>query len=78
MNPYYYEHGISELKLHLKNDTPKLMHYAVQFRSALDTGYSENNIFKGEYYQPKVERKAPLVILVHGMGSSFNSVFESL
>jgi cephalosporin-C deacetylase-like acetyl esterase len=68
MNPYRYENGISEVKLRLKKDTPKLLHYEIQFRSALDTGYSENSVVKGEYYQPRMERKAPLAILVHGMG----------
>ena len=68
MNPYHYENGISEVKLHLKKDTPKLTQYAVQFKSALDTGYPENNVVEGEYYQPKIGRKAPLAILVHGMG----------
>ena len=68
MNPYNYENGISDVKSRLKEDTPKLLHYEIQFRSALDTGYSENSVVKGEYYQPRVERKAPLAILVHGMG----------
>ena len=68
MNPYNYENGISEVKLSLKEDTPKLLHYEIQFRSALDTGYPENSVVKGEYYRPRVERKTPLAILVHGMG----------
>ena len=68
MNPYQYENGESEVKSFLKKDTRKLLHYEIQFRSAIDTGYSENSIVKGEYYQPKVERKVPLAIIVHGMG----------
>ena len=68
MNPYNYENGVSEVKLSLKKDTPKLLQYAVQFRSAFDTGYPENSLVYGEYYYPRVEHKTPLVILVHGMG----------
>lgn len=68
MNPYSYEHSIPEVKLGLKKDTPKLLHYEIRFRSALDTGYPENSIVKGEYYWPRVEHKVPLTILVHGMG----------
>jgi cephalosporin-C deacetylase-like acetyl esterase len=68
VNPFSYEDNISEAKLHLKKDTPKLLHYDVRFRSALDTGHPENSIVKGEYYRPRVEQKTPLAILVHGMG----------
>jgi cephalosporin-C deacetylase-like acetyl esterase len=68
MNPYNYENGISEVKLSLKEETPKLLHYEIQFRSALNTGYLENSVVKGEYYWPRMERKTPLAILVHGMG----------
>jgi len=68
VNPYNYENDISDVKLRLKEETPKLLHYEIQFRSALDTGYAENSVVKGEYYQPRVERKALLAILVHGMG----------
>ena len=68
MNPYNYENSVPEVNLRLKKDTPKLLHYAVQFQSALDTGYAENGVVKGEYYWPRVEHKAPLAILVHGMG----------
>lgn len=68
MNPYNYDNGISEVEVSLKRNTPRLLHYEIRFRSALDTGYQENSIVKGEYYLPKVEHKAPLVVLVHGMG----------
>jgi hypothetical protein len=68
MNPYNYENSISDVKSRLKQNTPNLLHYEIQFRRALDTAYSENSVVKGEYYQPRVEHKAPLAILVHGMG----------
>ncbi len=68
MNPYSYDNSNQEVKLWVKKDTPKLLHYFVQFRSAIDTGYPENSIVKGEFYLPKIGHKAPLAILVHGMG----------
>ncbi|MFC1984090.1 alpha/beta hydrolase family protein [Chloroflexota bacterium] len=68
MNPYNYENSISEVDSHLKKDSPKLLHYEIQFQSAIDTGYPKNSIVKGEYYQPKVKHKVPLAILVHGIG----------
>jgi len=68
VNPYSYENSIPEVKLCLKKDSQAMLHYEIQFQSALDTGYPENGIVKGEYYQPKVDHKVPLVILVHGMG----------
>jgi len=68
VNPYSYENSIPEVKLCLKKDTYTMLCYEIQFRSALDTGYLENSIVKGEYYYPKVGCKVPLAILVHGMG----------
>jgi cephalosporin-C deacetylase-like acetyl esterase len=68
LNPYSYEKVISGVELRLKKDTPELFHYEIQFHSALNTGYPENSTVKGEYYQPKEEKKVPLSILVHGMG----------
>jgi len=68
LNPYSYENHIPDAELLLKKETPRFLHYEVQFQSALDTGYPENSVVKGEYYQPEVGYKVPLVILVHGMG----------
>ncbi|MFC2039032.1 alpha/beta hydrolase family protein [Chloroflexota bacterium] len=68
MNPFSYENSISEVEERLKKDAPAMLHYEIQFLSGIDTGYPENSIVKGEYYQPKVEGKIPLAILVHGMG----------
>jgi len=68
MNPYTYEQSTQEVKLYLNKSSSKLLHYSVQFRSAIDTGYRENSLVTGEFYQPKLEHKAPLAILVHGVG----------
>ena len=68
MNPYSYVNRIPSVDLRLKKDSHKFLHYEIQFESALDTGYPENGIVKGEYYQPEVDNRVPLAILVHGMG----------
>jgi len=68
MNPYSYEKSIQEVELCLNKDTPELLHYSIQFQSAIDTGYPENSLVMGEFYQPKLEHKAPLAILIHGVG----------
>jgi cephalosporin-C deacetylase-like acetyl esterase len=68
MNPYDYERGISGLTERLQEESREFSHYSIQFQSALDTGYKENSLVKGEYYAPKNKGKAPLVIIVHGMG----------
>ena len=68
MNPYSYKNNIPEVESRLKKDAKMMLHYEIQFRSALDTGYRENSVIKGEYYQPRVDHKVPLAILVHGMG----------
>jgi len=68
LNPYSYDNSIPDAESYLKKDAPEFLHYEIQFQSALDTGYPENSIIRGEYYQPKVKQKVSLAILVHGMG----------
>ncbi len=68
MNPYDYKKGNLEFEQYLIKETLKWRHYSIEFQSALDTGYSENSTVKTDYYLPKVKGKAPLAILVHGMG----------
>ena len=46
VNPYSYENNLPEVKLRLKKDTQTMLHYEIQLRSALDTGYPENSIVK--------------------------------
>jgi cephalosporin-C deacetylase-like acetyl esterase len=68
MNPYYYKKSTQEPELQIKRYTSKSLHYSVKFRNAINTGHPENGMIKGEFYLPKIERKIPLAILVHGMG----------
>ena len=68
MNPYHYESSKQVADLRLKKDTPRSLHYTVEFPSAVNTGYVENGVVRGEYYWPKVSHKTPLAILAHGMG----------
>jgi dienelactone hydrolase len=68
MNPFKYDNPVTDIELHLKKETGNYLHYEVSFKSAVDTGYVENDTVTGDYYLPKSKGKVPLVILVHGMG----------
>jgi cephalosporin-C deacetylase-like acetyl esterase len=68
MNPYSYTHEKPCVNLHLEEVTFKWSRYKVDFLTAHPTRYQENNTVRGEYLQPKGIDKAPLAILVHGLG----------
>jgi len=68
MNPYSYQSGEPHFNLHLKEATPKWLHYAVDFPTAHPTRHEKNNTVRGEYFRPLGAGDAPLAILIHGMG----------
>ena len=69
MNPYDYRRSnIPEVKLIPKKTTSNYLRYSVEFPSAFRSVYPENSMVRGEYYQPRVNHRTPLAILVHGMG----------
>jgi len=68
MNPYNYQTKDPHFNLKLKQTTPHYLRYDVNFPSAHPTPYEENNTVRGEYFKPHGNAKAPLVILLHGMG----------
>ena len=69
VNPYDYKRSEKpEVRLTLKKTNSTYLHYSMEFPSNFESVYPENSIVKGEYYQPKVNHKTPLAILVHGMG----------
>jgi len=68
MNPYNYPDNEPHFNLHLKQTTSRWLRYAVDFPTAHPMPYKENNTVRGEYFQPRNTNKAPLVILLHGMG----------
>jgi cephalosporin-C deacetylase-like acetyl esterase len=68
INPYIYTKQNNGVNCQLKEHTALWTHYSVDIPSALSAEYLGNNRIKGEYLFPKNASRAPLAILVHGMG----------
>jgi cephalosporin-C deacetylase-like acetyl esterase len=68
VNPFSYSYDNHCVNLRLDKTTPRWLRYKVDFYTAHPTCYQENNTVRGEYFQPKDIDKAPLAILVHGLG----------
>jgi dienelactone hydrolase len=68
MNPYNYPDFESDFDLQLNHVAGRWQRYSVKFQVARPTGYKENNVAYGEYYQPRKGSNWPLAILVHGWG----------
>jgi esterase/lipase len=68
VNPYIYQSGETTFNLRLKKVTGKWSSYLVDFPSAFQNGHWGSSIVRGEYFQPQGATRAPLVILLHGMG----------
>jgi len=68
MNPYNYSHDESRFNLQLKQTTPRWLRYTVDFPTAHPTRHEKNNIVHGDFFQPRDNGNAPLVILFHGIG----------
>ena len=68
MNPYVYPRSDQKAELTLRKQNSRFLHYLVQWKSALDTGYPETDIVQGEFFLPRTGQKPPLAILVHGLG----------
>jgi cephalosporin-C deacetylase-like acetyl esterase len=68
MNPFSYSCDDPSTNLHSEEITSRWLRYEVDFDTAHPTRYQETNTVHGEYFQPKDIDRAPLVILVHGIG----------
>jgi cephalosporin-C deacetylase-like acetyl esterase len=68
INPYNYESLKDGYNCTLKEESSLWSCYTVDFPSAHSLQYLGSNRIKGEYYFPKGLPKAPLAILIHGMG----------
>jgi esterase/lipase len=68
MNPYDYDRGDFPVNTNLIEANQRWRRYSVDFPTAHPTVYEKNNTVRGEYFQPQRTDKAPLAILVHGMG----------
>lgn len=70
MNPYDYSPDDPRLDLHIRQETPRWSRYAVEFPAALQTTPGGDHTVHGEYFEPRTEGLAPLVILLHGVGDA--------
>jgi hypothetical protein len=68
INPYIYSWDDSQSNLQLKKTTRHWSRYLVEFPTAHPTPYEKSNTVFGEYFQPRNADKAPLVVLLHGVG----------
>jgi esterase/lipase len=68
VNPYIYQSGEPSFNLRLKKTTGKWAWHEVDFPSAFNNGHWGGSVVRGEYFQPQGASRAPLVILLHGMG----------
>jgi cephalosporin-C deacetylase-like acetyl esterase len=68
INPYSYVRQDNGVNINLKEETRRWFHYRVDFPSAQSLKYLGNNRVVGEYIFPRNVEKAPLAILIHGMG----------
>ncbi len=68
MNPYNYMSADGAFNTQLAGQNGKWRHYTVDFPSAVYHSDPRGSLVSGEYYQPVRQGRAPLAILLHGMG----------
>ena len=68
INPYAYTPSVDGVECKIKKETSLGIHYTVNFRSAFPARYLGENAVVGEYLLPRGQKRAPLAILLHGMG----------
>jgi cephalosporin-C deacetylase-like acetyl esterase len=68
INPYLYNRTNDGYNISFKAETSLWSLYSIDFPSAQYFECLGTNRVIGEYYYPKCFRKAPLAILIHGMG----------
>jgi alpha-beta hydrolase superfamily lysophospholipase len=70
VNPYTYERVATPANVQLVGKRKKWLQYSVDFPTAHPTRYREFNTVRGVYYRSLCEERAPLAIMVHGMGDN--------
>jgi len=78
MNPYEYATDDFQFNLQLKKENTAWRHYLVDFPAAFTTRHKEHHTVRGEYFQPKETDRAPLVIMLHGVGDHSVAPCKSL
>jgi cephalosporin-C deacetylase-like acetyl esterase len=68
MNPYTYPQGETAFNLGPEKPARRWLRYSLDFRPAFHTTCLGSGNARGEYFRPRSGDRAPLVILLHGMG----------
>jgi dienelactone hydrolase len=68
LHPFLYQDNTARAVMSLNKKTSSWTRYSVKFPAGIETHHIEPRDIKGEYYEPRGVDRAPLVILVHGMG----------
>ena len=67
-SPFAYPADVPQFSISPEHGNGRWLRSSVTFSSPLTTPYPGMNTASGEYYQPKTDVDAPLVILLHGWG----------
>jgi hypothetical protein len=70
INPYQYVSANNQVSVDPKEQTPLWSHSRVEFASSYPTRHLGDTKIMGEYLFPRGWARAPLAILVHGMGDN--------
>jgi len=68
MKSYEYTTDGAQFNLQLNKENTAWRHYLVDFPAAFPTRHKESHTVRGEYFHPKGTARAPLVIMLHGVG----------
>ena len=69
INPYNYTRQNNGCNFDLKEETSRWSRYSLDFPSALSLSNLGDCPVRGDYYFPRGLTRAPLAILIHGMGN---------
>jgi cephalosporin-C deacetylase-like acetyl esterase len=67
-NPFLYQAASADFTLRLIKQTKQYRHFSVTFPVASPIHYPGADTARGEYYEPNIDGKVPLIIQIHGWG----------
>ena len=70
MNPFEYSPNTTRFNIHLHRKTSAWVWETVEFPAAFQFPHEKSDTVHGDYFHPPDSRKAPLVILLHGVGDA--------
>jgi len=70
MNPYEYSTNNARFDIQLRRRTSAWVWNTVDFPAAFQFPHGKSDMVRGDYFHPSGSGKAPLVILLHGVGDA--------